>query len=272
MPSNKKRVASVAVSLLLLQLLLLLLLLQLLLLLLLRLLRRLLLARLDVGFVLRSLSLFLTEVLSALGPLQRILRRLLPRLVELALIISLLLIIRRLVRDTLWCFRAALRSVKFVLALFLREGLRIARISSGTLRRLRQRARLLDRLVLIPLQRTRRALLFVESELLRLNLRLHAAHLVARAVDTSVHEEPVIAIVHRHAVLVLILGTARIERFLTRIPIICRVIRGRSGGCGAARPLRSTGGLRGMGSGACIRGCGQALCMRRERHSNEHGA
>ena len=103
------------------QLLLLLLLLQLLLLFFLRFLRRLLLARLDVRLVLCSVRLLLLEALRALRPLPRILRRLTARIVEFALIVSLLPVVCRLIRGTRRGLLAPTRLLERVLALLFLE-------------------------------------------------------------------------------------------------------------------------------------------------------
>jgi hypothetical protein len=239
------------------------LLLQLLLLPLLRLLRSLLLASLDVGFVLRRLGLFVSETLGTLRARLSILRRLLSRRIELALIISLLSIIRRLVRSPLRRFGAAPCRVKLVLTLFLIERLGIARLGRGALRRFDLLVRLFERLALVALLSATSAPFLVELELLGMNLRLNLAHLVACTTDAGIHEEPVITVVHGNAVLVLVLGTARIERLLTRV----EVGRRRRG----ARPSRRVCAPRRSGWGIRVGSGWQALCRDGKRHCNERG-
>lgn len=216
------------------------------------LLRRLLLAGFDIGLVLRGARLLLGEPLSALGPLLRILGSLTARVVELALEIGLLSVVSRLIRRALWCFGAAPRFVERMLALLLFERFGVTCIGSRPLGGLRRLARRLDGLPLVALLGAGGPLLIIERQLLGTNLRLRLTHLILRSANARVDEKLRVAVVRRHAVFVVILGRALVQRFLTHVEIIRDLI--------GTHALRHLPRLRGTG-----RCCGQTLRRGRQR-------
>ena len=247
LPSSKNPLASVAFFLLL-QALLLFLLLHLLLLLFLCLLRSLLLTGFDVRLVLLCIDLLLREVLRTFGALLRILRRVAPGLVELALEIGLLAIVCRLIGGPLRRLGIASRFVQRMLALLVLVRLLVAGGARRTLRGLRGIAFAPQRVLLVALPRMHGTALVVQRQLLGPDLRAHLAHLVARPVDARVDEEFAIAVMHGNAVRVLVLGRAIVERLLTRAEIgrarRRRIARDR---CRRGLPFRH--GLRARGHG-----------------------
>src|SRR3954447_22208818 len=109
--------------------------------------------------------------------------------------LALLFLVRLRVGGALWRLGVALRLIEFMLTLLLLVGLGVARIFRGTLRCVRLIACAGERGPLVTLAGALRALLAVERELFLADVRLHAAHAVARAVQTVIDEELAVAIV-----------------------------------------------------------------------------
>ncbi|MEA3082846.1 MAG: hypothetical protein QOC89_543 [Paraburkholderia sp.] len=203
---------------------------------------RLLLARFDVGFMLRRIGLLLFKGLLFFDALLRLLRALLTRLIEFALEVALLLIVSLLVSRGLrrtdaalrliqrvllqllligLCIRVALRRlggalrlVELMLALLFFVGLRVARVVGGALRRARFVLRAFERGLLVTLAGALDTLFAVERKLFLANVGLHGAHAVARLVQTVVDEELTVAIVFGDAVTVAVFLAALIQDFL----------------------------------------------------------
>lgn len=239
-----------ALLLLLLKLLLLLFLLLLLLLLLLSLLGRLLLACFDVSLVLRGVFLLLLEALGLVGAFLSLLPTLGAGLIQLLLVIRLLFVVgslvgrtlrlrlcaftlrliqrmltllvleRLLVRRALRRFRLALRLIERMLALLVLECLRTRRLVGGALRRIGLVTRALQRGLLVAAACVVGTLLFVERQLLLANVRLHHAHRVARLAKTVIHEKRVVAVVLRHAVLIVVFRRTPVKDLLARREIV----------------------------------------------------
>ena len=206
---------------------------------------RLLLTCLDIGLVLRRIGLFLLEALLLLDTFLGLLRALLVRLVQLALVVGLLLIVRLLVRGGLRRADAALRLIDCVLTLLVLIGLgigaalrrfgatlglidlmltlfvfvrlRVTCVVGGTLRRARFVLRAFERRLLVALAGALRALFAIERELLLANVCLHYAHAVARLAKTVIHQELAVAIVFGDGVTVVVFLSALVQDFLPRV-------------------------------------------------------
>jgi hypothetical protein len=259
LPSSKKRPVSVAL-LLLLQALLLFLLLHLFPLLFLGLLRRLLLAGLDIGLMLLGIGLLLRKMRRALGPLLGVLRRILPRLVQLALEVGLLAVVRSLIRRALRGLAVAPHLIELVLPLLVLVGLLVARVGRRALRRIGRVALASQGFLLVALLGARGTTFVVERELLRVNLPLSGAQLIPRAAQASVDEKFAVAVVYRDAVGIFGLRRTIVERLLTCVEIVrrrsCATARGRS----SARPS--------LGHGLCESGARRG----KRRPSQEKGS
>lgn len=149
-----------------------------------------LLSGLALAYVLRMLHrtlLLLLELAHVVCPLLRILGSLLPRLLELALVIGLLLIVRALVaRLALWRLRGTSRLIDRMLALFLVVRLLILALTRRALRRLARVRLALERGLLVALSRMHGPALVVERILLVANPHFVRNHSVARLLQTMV--------------------------------------------------------------------------------------
>ena len=259
---QQKRPASVAL-LLLLQALLLFLLLHLFLLLFLGLLRRLFLTGFDIGLVLLGIGLLLRKMRRALRPRLGVLYRILPRLVQLALVVRLLAIVRRLIGRTLRGLAIAPRLIEFVLTLLVLVGLLVARIGRRALRRVGGVAFAPQRFLLVALLGAHGTAFVVERQLLRVNLPLSGAQLIACAAEACVDEKFAVAIVGGDAVRVFGLRRTIVQRLLACVEI------GRRGSGATARGRDDTRFR--LGHDLCESG-GRAKRRGKRRASQESGS
>ena len=209
---------------------------------------RLLLARLDIGLVLRRFRLLLLEALLLLDALLGLLRSLLMCCVELALevgllrivgllvrgclrgrdtalrlidrVLLLLLLERLLVRGTLRRFRLALRLVQLMLTLLVVVRLCVACVLRSASRCVRLVLRALDRGLFVALTRVFDALFVVKRELLLADIGSDDAHVVTRRIQAMIDEKLAITVVLGDGVTVVVVCRAGIERLLARFEIV----------------------------------------------------
>lgn len=148
--------------------------------------------------------LLLLELAHVVCPLLRILGGLLPRLLELALVVGLLLIVRALARLALWRLRGTSRLIDRMLALFLVVRLLVLALTRRALRRLARVRLALERGLLVALSRMHGPALVVERILLVANPHFVRNHSVARLLQTMVDQDSAVAVVLCDTILVAV--------------------------------------------------------------------
>ena len=133
--------------------------------------------------------------------------------------LTLLFLIRLLVRRALRRLCLALRLIECVLLLLLLVRLGARRFVRGPLRRIGFVLRALQCGLLVALMRMSCTPFVVERQLLAPNIRLHDTHLVPRAANAMIHEERAVAVVFSNCKTIIVLRRTTVQHLLPRVEI-----------------------------------------------------